>query len=343
MNGSPMTTKRVPTTKDVGLLKQLHDQGQLALAAEFQRNSVWPRTAKAYLIDTIIKDRPIPLFFFQRVSSAQTGRPGYSVIDGQQRLRAIFEFLDDRFRLTQSDKKSNYYNKKYSELPQTLRDAIDSYDLAVQELTGYGDNDIKDIFVRMNKYVVKLSAQELRHAKAEGKFSEFVERVGKWDYWREHKVISAQQIRRMRAVEFVAELTILLIEGPQDKKSAVDLYYGKYQKGFAKGAWVESVLKEYLAWILAALPELKQLRYRSPTDLYSLIGALHDVSGDGARLGRVNRARAGERLRQFAIETKAKNVAGVAARYVAAASRQTDNIQPRSTRIEILSNLLRKA
>src|SRR5258706_13558860 len=96
--------KRTPTTKDIGLLKQLHDQGQLLLAPEFQRHSVWPRAAKAYLIDSILNDRPIPLLFLQRVSSAQNGRPGYSVIDGQQRLRAIFEYMDGRFSLTESDK-----------------------------------------------------------------------------------------------------------------------------------------------------------------------------------------------------------------------------------------------
>ena len=333
-------TRRVPTTKDIGLLKQLHDQGQLTLAAEFQRNSVWPRAAKAYLIDTIIKDRPIPLLFFQRVSSAQTGRPGYSVIDGQQRLRAIFEFLDDRFRLTQSDKKAPYYNRKFSELPNALRESVESYDLAVLELTGYHDEEIKDIFVRMNKYVVKLSPQELRHAKGEGKFSEFVERLGKWDYWRNQRVISAQQIKRMRAVEFVAELTILLIEGPQDKKKALELYYGEYQKTFAKGAWVEDLLKKYTAWILKALPDLKSLRYRSPTDLYSLIGAMHDVSRDGGRLSRLDAKASGDHLRRFAAATKVKNPTGDAARYLAAASRQTDNIQPRTTRIEILSRLI---
>jgi len=47
-------------------------------------------------------------------------------------------------------------------------------------------------------------------------------------------VPACQEIKRMRAVEFVAELTILLIEGPQDKKKTVDLYYGEYQKTFAE-------------------------------------------------------------------------------------------------------------
>lgn len=335
--------KRTPTTKDVALLKQLHDQGQLMLAPEFQRNSIWPRAAKAYLIDTILNDRPIPLLFFQRISSAQTGRSGYAVIDGQQRLRAIFEFLEDRFKLSQSDKRVPYYNKKFSQLPKDLQDEIKDYDLVIQELVGYSDTDIKDIFVRMNKYVVKLSPQELRHAKSEGKFSEFVERLGKWDFWKIKKVISAQQLRRMRAIEFVAELTILLLEGPQDKKSAIDLYYGEYQKTFPKGPWVEGLLKAYLGWIERALPKIESLRYRSPTDLYSLIGALHEVSKEGKTIAKINAQRAGVLLIQFSSKMKERNPVGDAARYLAAASRQTDNIQPRTTRIDILSKLLRKA
>jgi Protein of unknown function DUF262 len=335
--------KRTPTTKDIALLKQLHDQGQLALAPEFQRNSIWPRAAKAYLIDTILNDRPIPLLFFQRISSAQTGRSGYAVIDGQQRLRAIFEFLDDRFKLSQSDRDARYYNKKFSQLEKELQDEIQDYDLVVQELTGYSDEDIKDIFIRMNKYVVKLSPQELRHARAEGKFSEFVERLGKWDFWKIKKVISAQQLKRMRAVEFVAELAILLIEGPQDKKSAIDLYYVEYTRSFGKGAWVETLLKQYLAWIEAALPEIHKLRYRSPTDLYSLIGALHDVSEEGSKLNKIDAGLKGKRLIEFARKMKGKNPTGDAARYLTAASRQTDNIQPRTTRIEIISKLLMRA
>ncbi len=222
-------TKRSPTTKDVALLHQLHMNGQLTLAAEFQRNAIWPARAKAYLIDTILNDRPIPLLFFQRTTSAQKGLPSYTVIDGQQRLRAIFEFLDDRFRLTQSSKKSGYVNKRFSDLPAELQEQIRNYDLVVEELSGYTESDIRDMFVRFNKYVVKLAPQELRHAKGIGRFHEFVETLGKFDFWKTHRVFSPKNIKRMRSVEFAAELTILLIEGPQDKKASVDLYYQQYQ------------------------------------------------------------------------------------------------------------------
>ena len=61
-----MANKRTPTTKYVALLLQLRDGDQLTLAPEFQRNAIWPRAAKAYLIDTILYDRPIPLLFFAR-------------------------------------------------------------------------------------------------------------------------------------------------------------------------------------------------------------------------------------------------------------------------------------
>jgi uncharacterized protein with ParB-like and HNH nuclease domain len=124
-------TKRSPTTKDIGLLHQLFLGKQLTLAPEFQRNAVWPSPAKAYLIDTVVNDRPIPLLFFQRTTSAQSGRSAYIVIDGQQRLRAIFDFLDDKFRLTQSAKKSSYFNKRFSDLSPDLKDRIRNYDLIV--------------------------------------------------------------------------------------------------------------------------------------------------------------------------------------------------------------------
>src|SRR5713101_2740959 len=129
--------KRNPTTKDVALLKQLHELGQLELAPEFQRLSVWPPAAKAYLIDTIIEDKPIPLMFLQKVVSMQTGRQGFAVIDGQQRLRAIFDFIEDKYRLTQSPRRSAHFNKKFSELPGSVKDRIRNYDLPVQELSGY--------------------------------------------------------------------------------------------------------------------------------------------------------------------------------------------------------------
>lgn len=334
-------TKRSPTTKDIGLLHQLFSNGQLTLAPEFQRNSVWPGAAKAYLIDTILNDRPIPLLFIQRTTSAQKGLPAYVIIDGQQRLRAIFEYLDNRFRLTQSNKASRYYNKRFSDLSPELRDRITNYDLVVEELSGYSEADIRDMFVRFNRFVVQLSPQEMRHAKGAGKFHDFVERLGRLGFWSTQKVFSRQMISRMRSVEFAAELTILLIEGPQDKKASVDLYYGRYQHKFSEAKKVETRLKSYLNWIVKALPDISKTRYRKAVDLYALVAALDQVSNEGKSLSRISAVAVGSRLREFEQQTKSKEPTGDAARYIVAASRQTDNLIPRTTRIDVLARLIK--
>lgn len=328
------------TTKDIALLHQLYKGQQLRLRPEFQRLSVWPKAAKAYLIDTILNDRPMPLFFFQRTMSAQSGRQMFDVIDGQQRLRAIFSFLEDEFRLTESkgdSKVKQFSGLRFSELPAELKSAIFNYDLIVEELFSYTDADIRDMFVRMNKYVVKLSKQELRHSLERGKFAEFVERLGKWAFWKKHRVFSDNQINRMRNVEFAAELTVLILEGPQDKKKVLDLYYHSFQDSFPEGPRVETKLREYFQW-LDGFP-LATMRFRKPVDLYGLIGALHKATKGGEALPKLNKNRVINNLTAFDQSLMGRRQ-GEAARYLLAASRQTDNLAPRTTRIDILASVI---
>jgi hypothetical protein len=331
--------KRTNTTKDIGLLRQLHDEGQLRLAPEFQRNAVWPKAAKAYLIDTILEEKPMPLFFFQRGTSAQTGKTSYDVVDGQQRLRAIFEFMDDQFSLTES-RSRKFRGKYFSNLSPAAKDAIRDYDLSVQELSGYSDREIRDIFVRMNKYVVKLSPQELRHAREQGAFFEFIESFGRHDFWFSNKVMTKSQNNRMRNQEFAAEISILLIEGPQDKKASIDLYYREFQAKFPLASEVMNKFVLFTSWVQEVIPSLPNSRFRKPTDLYSLIAAIDRVSRGGKNLKKLDSEIAKASLAAFERQLRSKRPSRQAASYLVAASQQTDNIGPRNTRTEILASVL---
>lgn len=333
--------KRRTTTKDVALLLQLRDQQQLTLAPEFQRNSVWPRPAKAYLIDTILSDRPIPLLFFSRAVNAQTGRPEFEVIDGQQRLRAVFDFYDNRFSLTESDSASPWVGKKWRSLDDELRGRILDYDFVVEELSGYSDYDIRDMFRRMNRYVVKLNAQEQRHAIAGGLFKEFAEEVGSWQFWVSNGVFSVNAAKRRRTDEFAAEIAILLLEGPQDKKATLDIYFTAYEDNFPLREDLRERLLSYLELVQAALPDLKSMQLRRPANLYALIGALDLVSNAGEELDDIDPQEIGPALAKFDAGIQSEDPSGLAARYVRAASRQTDNINPRRIRIEALATVIK--
>ena len=145
----------------------------------------------------------------------------------------------------------------------------------------------------------------------------------------------------MRHVEFAAELTILIVEGPQDKKSAIDLYYVQYKDSFPAAKLVEKHLKEYMMWIKQAIPNLARTRFRKPVDLYSLIGALHRISSLQGGIGRIKPKEAGKRLCEFEERLKVRErLSGDAMKYVIASSQQTDNVTPRTTRINILDNII---
>ena len=330
--------KCLTTSKDVALLRQLTELGELVLAPEYQRQSVWPRAAKAYLIDSILRDRPIPPLFFERRMSAQQGRPVYRVIDGQQRLRAIFDYLSNKFRLTESDG-APWADKRFRDLNPDQQDAILNYDLVVEELSGYTEPEIEDIFARVNRYVVQLTAQEIRNAREHGHFAEFVEDIGRWDFWTRNRVFTPRQLRRFRAVEFAAELTILLSQGPQDKKKSIDICMRSIETRFQKATSFASAYGS-ISIGLANTTDPRDNKIPKSVDLYSLIGALDNASDQGANLGSIDKQAAGVELLKFDRLTRRDRPPKEVSRYLVAASRQTDNIIPRSTRIAILEQLL---
>lgn len=336
-----MAGRFITTTKDVGLLRQLYEDGQLQISAEFQRNAIWSRSAKAFLIDTILTENPIPVLYFQRGVSAQTSRIEYTVVDGQQRLNAVFLFMENKFSLTESDQSSRWYRKRWKTLDEEDKMRILSYDFVIQELVGYGAANVREMFTRMNRYVVALNPQELRHAREDGAFKQLVERLGAWPFWEANGVVTRQAANRMKSDELVAELLILLNEGPQDKKESVDLYYDSFREEFTEGTKLEETLSTLLGLISAALPDLRRSLLRRPANLYALVGALSEIQTEELPLP--DESLLAERLTSFGGELAEADEplqTPRAARYLVAQSRQTDNIRPRRTRIEIIRQVI---
>ena len=89
------------------------------------------------------------------------------------------------------------------------------------------------------------------------------------------------------------------------------------------------------------LPDFERRMVRKPVDLYSLIGAIDLLTEGGEKPTAIKQTSFSSNLRDFESQIRAKIPQGDAARYLIAASRQTDNIGPRQTRIEIMSKILR--
>lgn len=328
---------------DIEYLASLNAARRLALRPDYQRNAIWPAAAKSYLIDTLINDRPVPLIFLQPFTSPQTGLPAFAVVDGQQRLTAIFDYIDNVYRLSGPDI-HEYRLQRFTELPPSIQTQILRYGMVVEVLRGYGPSEVREVFVRLNKYGVRLTPQELRHAEAKGVFKELVERVGGLPFWVEERFVSARGNLRMRADELAAELLILLAEaGPQDKKGIIGAYYQTFEDDFPEGALLEERLKRFVDWIRVALAGNRRTRFRKPVDLYALMGALDRLSGQGETLDALSPREGGNRLARFEHELNSDDPTARANRYLLAASRQTDNVGPRRARIDTLVEVIKPA
>ena len=84
--------KAMATNQTIQWFYQRFREESLILSPEFQRNPVWQQPQKEYLIETILLDLPMPeIYVVNRISPE--GESHYIVVDGQQRLRTIIEFI----------------------------------------------------------------------------------------------------------------------------------------------------------------------------------------------------------------------------------------------------------
>ena len=134
---------------------------RLEMQPDFQRNQVWSKAAKIMLIDTILRNIPMPKIFLQAILRDQdTYR---IVIDGQQRLTAILEFLNNDFALD-TPYEGPHLSKRFIDLPQEVQHDILNYNIDINEIRNATKDVIRDVYSRVNKYTVQLNKQELRRA-----------------------------------------------------------------------------------------------------------------------------------------------------------------------------------
>ena len=155
--------KQNPSDPDIQTIFQRIQQRDLDLQPEFQRGEVWARQKKQRLIDSILRDWHVPPI---HVIEAADGRQ--EVLDGQQRLAAIRDFIENKFVVDGSVAPRNpkiaaLSGKTYSQLPQEVRRKFSNYTIRVFRITEYEPGEPGELFFRLNQ-PTSLTAAETRNA-----------------------------------------------------------------------------------------------------------------------------------------------------------------------------------
>jgi hypothetical protein len=246
----------------------------LEINPDFQRGNVWKPAARTMLIDTILRQLPIPKVYLRTRINVQTQKAVREIVDGQQRIRAILDFAEDKFALTK--RAEEFKGLKYSDLTEEQKTAFLSYAIAVDQLVNAGVEEVLEVFARLNSYTVSLNGAEKRHAKFQGEFKFAMRATSRrWSgFWTDYKVLSTQQRVRMQDDALTAEMVGVLLEGVKDGGDPkIWALYKKYDTTFDSTCITnfDKVLK-YIADNLA--PALVDTPMLNPPHLLTLFSAV---------------------------------------------------------------------
>ncbi len=223
--------KRQPTTQQITWFLDLYRNSQLDLEPPYQRKSVWSSKDRKFFLDTIFRNYPAPPIFIHRTVNDQ-GYTKYHVVDGKQRLETILLFFESKISIAPDFGDVNLNGKKFKDLTPEYKRRFWDYTLVVDFIDSIDGNNIEEVFDRVNRNARNLLPQELRHARYNGWFINFVEEESDTDFWWDYKISTRGRDKRMKNVQFVSELIMIVLENKivGFDQGYIDEIYAKYDE-----------------------------------------------------------------------------------------------------------------
>jgi hypothetical protein len=256
------------------------EKDQLILQPKFQRRLVWEDVARSYLIDTIVRNYPMPKIYLRRVAHPRKKQMVHEVVDGQQRLQAIIDFHKGKLILSK-DHNSELGGVAFDDLPDAIQRAFLEYEISTEVMEDATDPEVWKMFERLNQYTLTLTKQERLNAEYFGYFKQTAYGLASeqlsLDAWRNMRVFSNRQIARMIEVEFTSDVLVAILEGISDI-TYIPMAYDKYDKEFSRRNEVAEAFRKTLSYVATELSEaVRRTKFRNRTWFYSLMVAVADA------------------------------------------------------------------
>ena len=161
-------------TESVQRLYLLYGADRFRVNRRYQRKLVWSVEEKQKLIDSVLKDLPMPLFLVAEIGFGADA--SFELIDGMQRLNALFAFLENEFAVgaeyfdldsladTKYLKDDGQLVQREPVMSRPKSVQVVNYAVALSVFRAPNSNSIDEVFRRINSGGRRLSRQELRQA-----------------------------------------------------------------------------------------------------------------------------------------------------------------------------------
>ena len=160
---------------NLGTLRDLASDNTIDMKPHFQRRYRWGPEKKSRLIESLLLNVPIPPIY---LNEDRYGK--YSIIDGKQRVSAVYDFIRDELVLTGLKIFSDLNDLKFSGLPPQIQTIFKTRPtLRAIIILRQSDPAIKyEVFQRLNTGGVPLNPQEIRNNLYPGILNTRINRLG---------------------------------------------------------------------------------------------------------------------------------------------------------------------
>jgi hypothetical protein len=328
------------------------ERGEIIVNREYQRNEgVWPDVARSYLIESIVLGYPIPkLSLFQRtdINTRQTVK---EIVDGQQRTAAIVDFFKGELQLSTKLETKSIAGCNYEDLEDEDKQKFLDYPLGLDLFVSATPAEIREIFRRMNTYTIALNDEEKRHARFQGEFKWFVNRMTReFDTAFINMGVFAQKsLLRMADCKLITEVCHALIHGVKTTKAAeLTELYDEFDAKFKEETHIEAVLKASLNQVLGWEP-IHNTELMRPHNFYALVIAVAHVRYKFATLQNIFEVK--KKITRFDSDVSARlstlgnalandEKTGKFSEFIEASAEKTNVQKQRVTRIRVFCEIL---
>lgn len=223
---------------------------------DWQREEVWDTSKKQELIDTILRGWKLPKFYFLKISDDPEE---FEVVDGQQRLTAIFEFFDNALALSAKAAKQ-FKGRYYKDLPSSISDEFDDFEIEYDEITDATEQQLKDFFQRLQQGLPLTSSEKLNAVHSN--LRNFCRDLAKHEFFQRSVSFSN---KRYSYFDVASKATAIEIEGLEAGLRFDDLKeLFESQAAFSSQSAVAKRIRATLAYLHKAFPSKSTaLRNRS--------------------------------------------------------------------------------
>lgn len=235
---------------------------------------VWSNKDKQCLIDTIIRGEPIPIFFYNYITSEDI----FYIVDGQQRLSCIADFYNNKFALSKEFSDQSLDGKKFQDLAKKERDLFLNYDLKGKIMKDYDDERVRMIFSRLQRGKPLYMGEKL-NAKP-GQIVVAMRELAKHPFIAKSIGVNKQ---RYRVYEDVGRIIFYEKYGPKDCSTGpIDELFERYKDDITINSKVYKKVQNVLNYLLKCFPsEPGNYQFLSKhawiQTIYSVISDLRDT------------------------------------------------------------------